>query len=105
MALAKAGADVFVPALAEDDGTTRKLVEDAGRRYEFAEFDITAPGTPAQIVERCLATLGSVDILVNSAGICLLADVEDFDRVQLGPDARGEPDRRLRAARTRRAGR
>ena len=85
VALAKAGADVFVPALAEDDGTTRKLVEDAGRRYEFAEFDITAPGAPAQIIERCLATLGSVDILVNSAGICLLADVEDFDRSRWDP--------------------
>lgn len=84
-ALAKAGANVFVPALSEDDGTTRKLVEGAGRRFEFSEVDITAPGAPAQVVDRCLKRLGSVDILVNSAGICLLSDVEDFDRSKWDP--------------------
>src|SRR6202035_5921820 len=65
-ALAKAGADVFVVGLAEDDGTTRRLVEGAGRRMEFAVADITQAGVPAVIVQRCVETLGSVDILVNS---------------------------------------
>ena len=31
LALAKAGADVFAVGLAEDDGTTRQLIERAGR--------------------------------------------------------------------------
>ena len=35
VALARAGADVFAVGLAEDDGTTRRLIEDAGRRMEF----------------------------------------------------------------------
>ena len=68
LALAKAGADVFAVGLAEDDGTTRRLIEDAGRRLEFVLADITQPGVPATVVRRCVATLGSVDILVNSAG-------------------------------------
>jgi len=82
VALARAGADVFAVGLAEDDGTTRRLIEDAGRRMEFMVADITKPGTPAVIVRRCVETLGSVDILVNSAGIALLSDVEEFGRDQ-----------------------
>jgi len=82
LALAKAGADVFAVGLAEDDGTTRRLIEDAGRRMEFMVADITQPGVPAAIVRRCVETLGSLDILVNSAGIALLSDVADFGRDQ-----------------------
>jgi len=80
VALAKAGADVFAVGLAPDDGTTRRLVEGAGRRFEFAVADITQPGVPASVVSRCAEMLGSVDILVNSAGIALLSDVEEFGR-------------------------
>ncbi|MDJ0336385.1 SDR family oxidoreductase [Salinibacterium sp. G-O1] len=80
VALAAAGADVFVAALAEDDGTTRRLVEERGGRYEFMTADISQRGIPAQVVAECVDRLGSIDILVNSAGICLLADVEDFNR-------------------------
>jgi NAD(P)-dependent dehydrogenase (short-subunit alcohol dehydrogenase family) len=80
LALAKAGADVFAVGLAEDDGTTRQLIQNAGRRMEFMVADITQPGVPAAIVRRCVETLGSLDILVNSAGIALLADVAEFGR-------------------------
>ena len=85
LALAKAGADVFAVGLAEDDGTTRRLIEGAGRRLEFMVADITQPGQPAAIVRRCVETLGSVDILVNSAGIALLSGVAEFGRDQWDP--------------------
>jgi NAD(P)-dependent dehydrogenase (short-subunit alcohol dehydrogenase family) len=85
LALAKAGADVFAVGLAEDGGTTRRLIEGTGRRMEFLTADITQPGVPAAIVHRCVETLGSVDILVNSAGIALLSGVEDFGRDQWDP--------------------
>ncbi len=85
LALAKAGADVFAVGLAQDDGTTRALIEDTGRRLEFEVADITQPGVPAAIVRHCVDTLGSLDILVNCAGIALLADVEDFGRGQWDP--------------------
>jgi NAD(P)-dependent dehydrogenase (short-subunit alcohol dehydrogenase family) len=84
-ALAEAGANVFVPSLAEDDGSTRAIVEGKGRRYEFLEVDISRRGAPAEVVAACVDRLGSLDILVNSAGICLLADVEDFGRDQWDP--------------------
>jgi NAD(P)-dependent dehydrogenase (short-subunit alcohol dehydrogenase family) len=80
LALAKAGADVFAPSIVEDDGSTGALVEAEGVRYESMTADITAPGVPGQIVAACVERFGSLDILVNSAGVCPLAEVLEFDR-------------------------
>ena len=85
VALARAGADVFVVSLLDDDGGTRRLVEDGGGRYAETRADITQPGVPGQVVGHCVEALGGLDVLVNSAGICLLADVADFDRTQWDP--------------------
>ena len=82
LALATAGANVFVPSIVEDDGGTGPLVEAHGGRYEFLKVDVTKPGAPAEIVAACVDRLGSLDILVNSAGICPLAGVLDFGREQ-----------------------
>ncbi|WP_423919295.1 SDR family oxidoreductase [Frigoribacterium sp. 2-23] len=85
LALAKAGADVFVPSIADDDGTTRALIEAEGVRYEFFEIDITAPGAARAVVDTCLDRFGRLDTLVNSAGICKLASVDEFGREQWDP--------------------
>ncbi|MDN4615508.1 SDR family oxidoreductase [Leifsonia sp. F6_8S_P_1B] len=85
VALAAAGADVFVPSLADDDGTTARLVEGHGRRYAFAAADITRTGVPQEMVGQCVETLGGLDILVNSAGINLLDDVTAFGRDKWDP--------------------
>jgi NAD(P)-dependent dehydrogenase (short-subunit alcohol dehydrogenase family) len=82
LALAKAGASVFVPSIVDDDGSTGDLVTAEGARYEFMKADITAPGVPAAVVAACVERLGSLDILVNSAGVCPLAGVLDFGREQ-----------------------
>ncbi len=80
VALAKAGASVLVPSITDDDGTTGPLVEAEGGRYGFVKADITAPGVPAQVVDACVEQLGSIDVLVNSAGVCPMADVLEFGR-------------------------
>lgn len=85
VALARAGADVYVAGLDTDDGTTARLVESEGRKLVFAQADLTRPGVPAEVVRGCVDSLGSVDILVNSAGICLLDDVEGFGREKWDP--------------------
>ena len=85
VALARAGADIFVLSLADNDRETEKLVTDCGRRYAYLHADITVRGVPAEVVDQCVADLGGIDILVNSAGICLLADVEEFDRAEWDP--------------------
>lgn len=82
LALAKAGANVFVPSIIDDDGTTKALVEAAGAHYAFVEADITQPGTAKRVIADCVERFGSVDILVNSAGVCPMAEVLDFGRAQ-----------------------
>ena len=80
LALAKGGADVFVPSIVHDDGTTREMIEAEGVRYEVMQTDITAEGAPKLAIDACVERLGSVDILINSAGICPLASVLDYGR-------------------------
>ena len=82
LALAKAGADVFVPSVMDDDGKTGPLIAATGRRYEYLKTDITAPGAAAEVIATCVERFGAVDILVNSAGICPMAEVLDFGRPQ-----------------------
>ena len=80
LALAKGGANVLVPSLADDDGSTRAMIEAEGVRYEFMQADITAEGVPATVIETCVERFGSVDVLINSAGICPLGEVLEFGR-------------------------
>lgn len=80
LALAKAGANILVASYALDKGETQKMIEDTGVKYEFIQADISKPGIPKQIVENCVNSLGSIDILVNCAGICICKDVLDFGR-------------------------
>ena len=82
LALAKGGANVLVPSIIDDDGTTREMVEAEGVRYEFMQADITEAGTAHRIIDTCVDLFGRVDILINSAGICPLAEVLDFGRPQ-----------------------
>ena len=82
MALAKAGANLFIPSILDDDGTTKDLIEAEGVGYEFMKIDITGEGAPRKIIETCVEKLGAIDILVNSAGISILEDVKNFGRQQ-----------------------
>ncbi|EEQ60106.1 2-dehydro-3-deoxy-D-gluconate 5-dehydrogenase [Clostridiales bacterium 1_7_47FAA] len=85
LALAKAGANILVASYALDKGETQKMIEDTGVKYEFIQADISKPGIPKQIVENCVNSLGSIDILVNCAGICICKDVLDFGRSEWDP--------------------
>jgi len=53
--------------------------------YAFMLADITEKGVPKKIIEACVRDFGSVDILVNCAGICKLATVEEFGRDEWDP--------------------
>jgi len=81
VALAKAGANVLAVSLVEEDDETRQWVEDCGVQYMHLAADITADGECARAVEACVETWGSIDILVNCAGICInIEDVTQFTR-------------------------
>jgi NAD(P)-dependent dehydrogenase (short-subunit alcohol dehydrogenase family) len=42
------------------------------------ELDITEPGAPARIINKCMETFMQLDILVNNAGICIAGEFEDL---------------------------
>ena len=80
-ALAKAGANILVPSLMDDDDKTRKLIEDCGVEYHFLASDITADGQCKRVVDTCVERWGRVDILINCAGINICEDdVRQFGR-------------------------
>lgn len=84
-ALAKAGANLFIPSIVMDDGQTKKQLETYGVQAEFIQIDVTEDKAPARILGDCVSTLGGVDILVNNAGICRLNPVLEFDRKDWDP--------------------
>ncbi|EUJ23706.1 short-chain dehydrogenase/reductase SDR [Listeria grandensis FSL F6-0971] len=85
LALAKAGANLFIPSIVADDGTTERLISEVGGKMVFMQADITKEGVPKQVIDGCVEALGSVDILVNSAGICKIAEVQEFGRKEWDP--------------------
>lgn len=80
-ALAKGGANILVVSIVDDDGETKKLVEDCGVGYKFIKADITADGECKKVIDECVNSWGSIDILVNCAGMCInIEDVTKFTR-------------------------
>lgn len=85
MALAKAGASLFIPSIIKDEGETRALIEKQGVKAQHLQIDITEDGAPKKIIDECQSKFGSVDILVNNAGICKINSVLEFDRNDWDP--------------------
>lgn len=85
LSLAKAGANIFMPSVLPDDPEFNALIEAEGGKAIYMEADLTKDGIPKKIVDTCIETLGSVDILVNCAGICICEEVRDFGRKQWDP--------------------
>ncbi|MDR2523438.1 MAG: 2-dehydro-3-deoxy-D-gluconate 5-dehydrogenase KduD [Synergistaceae bacterium] len=75
--LAEAGADVVgVGPIAMPE--LEKSVTSLGRKFLFAEADLTTQDKVSAIVEETVKKLGGLDILVNNAGIIRRADMLDF---------------------------
>jgi 3-hydroxybutyrate dehydrogenase len=79
--LAGAGADVALNGFGdagEIERTCRALEGEYGVRARYHGADMTRPGEIAEAVRFVQAELGSLDVLVNNAGIQHTAPVEDF---------------------------
>ncbi|MDF9714590.1 SDR family oxidoreductase [Nocardioides sp. ChNu-153] len=71
LAYAREGADVAFTYLAAEEQDARQtvaLVESAGRRAVAIEADLRDSATCDAVVERTVAELGRLDVLVNNAG-------------------------------------
>ena len=77
LALAQAGADLFV-ADRTDSSSTVKSVRDLGRRCESVTADLAERTVPATLGASCADALGRLDIVVNNAGIIRRAPILEF---------------------------
>jgi 2-deoxy-D-gluconate 3-dehydrogenase len=78
LALAKAGADLFIPHLTDDVSEIKDMIEQEGRRVHFFKGDLTDTAYLDRVVPECLRVYGKVDILVNNAGAHAFARFKDF---------------------------
>ena len=85
LAMAKAGANIFIPTVFDDGGETEAMLTAAGAEVLIETVDITDDGAPAGIVERAVERFGQLDIVVNNAGISNLAPVLEFGRAEWDP--------------------
>ena len=69
LAFAREGADVLVSYLSEDEDaqTTKKLVEEEGRKCVLVSGDLQHAAHCRKIVDTAVTELGGIDILVNNA--------------------------------------
>ncbi|SNT47824.1 hypothetical protein SAMN05421812_10726 [Asanoa hainanensis] len=69
IAFAREGADVLIAYLDEDDDAraTAKLVEEAGRTAVLVPGDLADRQHCRTVVDRAVAELGGIDVLVNNA--------------------------------------
>jgi 2-deoxy-D-gluconate 3-dehydrogenase len=85
--LTEAGANVLVADI-DDDAAARAVEKLSGARGGVAATrgDVSDPSTGAELAQRCAAQFGSVDVLVNNAGIYPIAPFTDvtpevFDKI------------------------
>ncbi len=78
VALAKAGADLFIVTYDRDWDETKKLVEEQGRRAEFFQADLTDRVQITKTIEECMKVYGKIDILVNNAGTIRRAPLLEY---------------------------
>ncbi|NMD72318.1 2-dehydro-3-deoxy-D-gluconate 5-dehydrogenase KduD [Bacillus sp. DNRA2] len=78
VALAKAGADLFIVTHDRVWDETRALIEETGRKVQFCQADLTVRENISSIVDECLSAYGKIDILVNNAGTIRRTPLLDY---------------------------
>ncbi len=57
MALAKAGANLFIPSFVKDNGETKEIIEKQGVEVEFMQVDITEKGARRRLLPPAVSVL------------------------------------------------
>lgn len=78
VALAKAGADLYIPHFLDDIAEVQEAVEAEGSRIAFIKGDLTDMSYVRAVVDGCMREYGKIDILVNNAGMGFFADFENY---------------------------
>ncbi|MDQ0268550.1 2-dehydro-3-deoxy-D-gluconate 5-dehydrogenase KduD [Cytobacillus purgationiresistens] len=78
VALAKAGADVFVITHGDNWSDTEHLIKETGQKAVFYQAELTDKDSLAGIVKGCMDAFGRIDILVNNAGTIRRAPLLEY---------------------------
>ncbi len=78
VALAKAGADLFIVTHGTNWDETHELIKQTGRRVEFFQADLTDRQALKEVVSQCLKAYGKIDILVNNAGTIRRSPIQEY---------------------------
>lgn len=81
-ALGEAGAKLIVSSRTDKHGGLESL-QKAGYDATYFQADLTDPSKPQELVDFVLDKKGSLDILVNCAGVAQHGYIEKFDDVKL----------------------
>lgn len=78
IALAKAGADLFIVTYNTEWDETKKLIEAEGKKVEFCQADLSKRESIDIVMNTCMDVYGKVDIVVNNAGIIKRAPLLEY---------------------------
>ena len=78
LALAEAGANVACHGLSPDPGNVPAKIHALGRESRYFAGDIADTDFCASLIEKTIGELGSLEILVNNAGIIRRAPASDY---------------------------
>ncbi|MBN4046395.1 SDR family NAD(P)-dependent oxidoreductase, partial [bacterium AH-315-P15] len=76
--LSSAGANVFITDILDEAGeATAAEIREAGGSATFFHHDVTSEEDWAAAVEACITEYGSLDVLLNNAGILISGPVTE----------------------------
>ncbi|WP_017552001.1 2-dehydro-3-deoxy-D-gluconate 5-dehydrogenase KduD [Heyndrickxia coagulans] len=78
VALAKAGADLYLPVHRSSGEETKSLIEKQGRKAVLVKADLSGKEAAKKVIDGCIETYGKIDILVNNAGIIKRAPLLEY---------------------------
>ena len=78
LALAKAGAFVWIASSRDNADETLQEIKQQGSNGSFVQVDVTSSDALEKIVSKILKASNSIDILVNAAGINLRTSAEEL---------------------------
>jgi len=84
--LAQEGANVVVADINPSANETVEMIRNTGREAMFVNTNVADEETVKQLYETVLTKFGTIDVLVNNAGICKMISilditVEEWDKI------------------------